>query len=179
MKRGSTPIDGKSFRKIWLRHVLTFSVGFGLAICNGSATAQSSEEQSVLNTVNQFFQALAERDRALLASITLPGSFYISTSVSNQGTAQIRIQNHKQLLDNLGGEGPALLERAWNPTILIRRDIATFWAPYDFHVNGSFSHCGIDSFQLIKQQGQWFLTNLSWTVERENCEVSPLGPPDF
>ena len=80
---------------------------------------------------------------------------------------------------NLGGEGPALLERAWNPTILIRRDIATFWAPYDFHVNGSFSHCGIDSFQLIKQQGQWFLTNLSWTVERENCEVSPLGPPDF
>ena len=93
--------------------------------------------------------------------------------------AEIRIQNYKQLLDNLGGEGPALLERVWNPTILIRRDIATFWAPYDFHVNGVFSHCGIDSFQLIKRQEKWFLTNLSWTVERENCEDSPLGPPDF
>ena len=80
MKRGNTPIDGKPLRKIWLRHVLAFSVGFGLAICNGPATAQSSEEQSVQNTVNQFFQALAERDRALLASITLPGSFNISTS---------------------------------------------------------------------------------------------------
>jgi len=179
MKRGSTPIDGRPFGKIWLHHVLACSVGFSLAICNGLATAQSSEEQSVQNTVNQFFQALAERDRALLARITLPGSLNISTSVSNQGTGQIRIQNHEQLLDNLGREGPALLERAWNPTILIRRDIATFWAPYDFHVNGAFSHCGIDSFQLIKRQGQWFLTNLSWTVERENCEVSPLGPPDF
>ena len=138
MTSGSIFIHRKSCRPVWLRHVLAFSVGFGLAICNGPAAAQSSEEQSVQNTVNQFFQALAERDRALLASITLPGSFNISTSVSNQGTAQIRIQNHKQLLDNLGGEGPALLERVWNPTILIRRDIATFWAPYDFHVNGVF-----------------------------------------
>ena len=179
MKRSSTQIDGKPCRKIWLRNVLASSVGFSLAICSGSATAQSSEEQSVHNTVNQFFQALAERDRALLASITLPGSLNISTSVSDQGTAQIRIQNHTQLLNNLGGEGPALLERAWNPTILISRDIATFWAPYDFHVNGAFSHCGVDSFQLVKRQGQWFLANLSWTVERENCEVSPLGPPDF
>ena len=179
MTRGSTPIKRKPCRSVWLSRVLAFSAGVSIAIGSGSAAAQSSEEQAVRNTVNQFFRALAERDRALLTSITLPGSLNISTSVSNQGATEIRIQNYKQLLDNLGGEGPALLERVWNPTILIRRDIATFWAPYDFYVNGAFSHCGIDSFQLIKRQDQWFLTNLSWTVERENCEVSPLGPPDF
>jgi len=179
MTSGSTPIKRKPCRPVWLSRVLALSAGVSIAIGSGSAAAQSPEEQAVRNTVNQFFQALAERDRALLTSITLPGSLNISTSVSNQGATEIRIQNYKQLLDNLGGEGPALLERVWNPTILIRRDIATFWAPYDFHVNGAFSHCGIDSFQLIKRQDQWFLTNLSWTVERENCEVSPLGPPDF
>ncbi|MGA0447444.1 MAG: hypothetical protein ACO3M2_11620 [Pseudohongiellaceae bacterium] len=179
MTSGSIFIHRKSCQPVWLRRILAFAVGVSIVTGSGSAAAQSAEEQAVQNTVNQFFQALAERDRALLASITLPGSLNISTSVSNRGAAEIRIQNYKQLLDNLGGEGPALLERVWNPTILIRRDIATFWAPYDFHVNGVFSHCGIDSFQLIKRQEKWFLTNLSWTVERENCEESPLGPPTF
>jgi len=179
MTSGSIFIHRKSCRPVWLSRILAFTAGVSIVTGSGSAAAQNAEEQAVQNTVNQFFQALAERDRRLLASITLPGSLNISTSVSNQGATEIRIQNYKQLLDNLGGEGPALLERVWNPTILIRRDIATFWAPYDFHVNGVFSHCGIDSFQLIKRQDQWFLTNLSWTVERENCEDSPLGPPDF
>jgi hypothetical protein len=179
MTSGSIFIHRKSCQPAWLSRILAFAAGVSMVTGSGSAAARSAEEQAVQNTVNQFFQALAERDRALLASITLPGSLNISTSVSNRGVAEIRIQNYKQLLDNLGGEGPALLERVWNPTILIRRDIATFWAPYDFHVYGVFSHCGIDSFQLIKRQEKWFLTNLSWTVERENCEVSPLGQPAF
>jgi hypothetical protein len=168
MTSASIFIHRKSCQSVWLSRILAFAAGVSMVTGSGSTAAQSAEEQAVQNTVNQFFQALAERDRALLASITLPGSLNISTSVSNRGVAEIRIQNYKQLLDNLGGEGPALLERVWNPTILIRRDIATF-----------FSHCGIDSFQLIKRQEKWFLTNLSWTVERENCEVSPLGQPAF
>ena len=165
--------------KLSQKTLLKIALALTISVGSGSALAQSSDEQAVLNKVNQFFQALAERDRALLASITLPGSLNISTSVSSTGAAEIRIQNYKQLLDNLGGKGPSLLERAWSPTILIKRDIATFWAPYDFHVDGAFSHCGIDSFQLIKRQDQWFLTNLSWTIERDNCEASPLGPPNF
>ena len=142
-------------------------------------SAQSSaDERAILDTVDQFFTALAERDRGLLASITVQGSLNISTSESSSGDQRVRIQNYTQLLNNLGGgEGPALLERYWDPTVLVQRDIAVFWAPYDFHVDGEFSHCGIDSFQLIKREGKWLLTNLSWTVERTGCEPSPLGPP--
>ena len=175
MENNSDLMNKNHSQTIWLNLALALTISIG----SGSAFAQSSEEQAVLNTVNQFFQALSTRDRELLARITVPGSLNISTSVSRTGAAELRIQNYKQLLDNLGGEGPSLLERAWSPTILIRRDIATFWAPYDFYVNETFSHCGIDSFQLIRRQGQWFLTNLSWTVESNNCEPSPLGPPNF
>ena len=144
------------------------------------AFAQSAaDERAILETVDQFFAGLAQRDRGLLASITIQGSLNISTSVTASDDQRIRIQNYTQLLNNLGGgDGPALLERYWDPTVLVQRDIAVFWAPYDFHVAGQFSHCGIDSFQLIKRDGQWLLTNLSWTVERTGCEPSPLGPPD-
>ena len=49
------------------------------------------------------------------------------TSVTASDDQRIRIQNYTQLLNNLGGEGPALLN-VTDPTVLIQRDIAVFWA---------------------------------------------------
>ena len=157
--------------------LLTISLFVLLLISKPTSAQSTADEQAILNTVDQFFTALAERNRQLLASITVQGSLNISTSIGAGGDQRIRIQNYTQLLNNLSNEGPALLERYWDPTVLIQRDIAVFWAPYDFHVNGEFSHCGIDSFQLIKRDDRWLLTNLSWTVERTGCTESPLGPP--
>lgn len=157
--------------------LLTISLFILLLISKPTSAQSTADEQAILNTVDQFVTALAERNRQLLTSITVQGSLNISTSIGASGDQRIRIQNYTQLLNNLSSEGPALLERYWDPTVLIQRDIAVFWAPYDFHVNGEFSHCGIDSFQLIKRDERWLLTNLSWTVERTGCAESPLGPP--
>jgi hypothetical protein len=67
-------------------------------------------------------------------------------------------------------------ERYWNPTILVHRDIAHFWAPYSFDIDGKRSHCGVDSFNLAKVDGKWILTNNAWTVEPpERC--AELGEP--
>jgi hypothetical protein len=97
--------------------------------------------------------------------------------VGSDGASSFGTRNHEQLIAALSRSGGArALERYWDATVLIQGDIAVFWAPYDFHVGGEFSHCGIDSFQLVRQQGKWLLSNLSWTLERENCPPSPLGP---
>ena len=138
------------------------------------AQAQSDREQ-ILATVDAFFQALADADRNALLALTLPGSLTVSTTPAGTPGPGLRMQNYSQLLNNLSRGGAALLERYWDPTVLIEGDIAVFWAPYDFHVDGNFSHCGIDSFQLARQDQQWLLSNLSWTVQRQGCAPSPLG----
>ena len=51
------------------------------------------------------------------------------------------------------------------------------WAPYDFHVNGAFSHCGVDVFSLVRTAEGWRIAAVAYTVEREGCAPSPLGPP--
>jgi hypothetical protein len=33
--------------------------------------------------------------------------------------------------------------------------LATAWTPYKFYLNGQFSHCGVNSFQLVRLNGQW------------------------
>ena len=71
----------------------------------------------------------------------------------------------------------AILERMWSPRVLVDGRMATLWAPYDFHRAGKFSHCGTETVMLIEQQGAWKVATLAYTVKREGCEPSPLGPP--
>ena len=139
---------------------------------------QNSDEQQILAVADEFFTALGNRDRQALEAITVPGSLNISTSLTSNGETRLSSLGYEELIAALSRPGTTAIERYWDATVLVQGSIAVFWAPYDFHVDGEFSHCGIDSFQLIKQDGIWFISNLSWTRELENCPESPLGPID-
>jgi len=78
---------------------------------------------------------------------------------------------------NLGTAKQEYLERIWNPKILIRGGIANVWAEYDFHLDGKFHHCGVDSFRLVKTSGGWKIAGIIYTTETAGCTNSPLGPP--
>ncbi len=160
---------------MYRKSVVAITLSLTCIFTSLSVSAQSDRE-AILQTVDQFFSALGARDRNGLIAVTLPGSLNISVANPVNSVTDINIQNYTQMINGLGGDGPEFLERYWDPTVLIEGDIAVFWAPYDFHVEGQFSHCGIDSFQLVKREGQWLLSNLSWTRQRQGCEPSPLGP---
>ena len=139
---------------------------------------QSDDEKLVRATAEQFFLAIETKDRALLESIMVPGSLNISTQELQNDQAKITTLNYASMIDLLTGAGNEKKERAWDETILVQGHIAVYWAPYDFHVDQKFTHCGIDSFQLIKKEGRWLISNASWTRETLNCPTSPLGPID-
>jgi hypothetical protein len=64
----------------------------------------------------------------------------------------------------------------WDPLVLVHGRIAVVWAPYDFHINGEFSHCGVDAFTLIKTENGWQIAGAAYTIEPKGCAASPLGP---
>ena len=70
-----------------------------------------------------------------------------------------------------------MLERFWDATVIVDGPLAVVRAPYDFHADGKFSHCGTDIFMLAKSGGAWQITSVSYTVVRTGCAPSPLGPP--
>ncbi len=144
---------------------------------NYNTSAQDDEAQ-ILATVDKFFAALGEHDMGALREITIEDTLHISTRPI-EGITNYGIRNNEELIASFSTPTESVwLERYWDETVLIREDIAVFWAPYDFHIDGNFSHCGIDSFQLLKREGFWLLSNMSWTMETENCATSPLGPVD-
>lgn len=46
-----------------------------------------------------------------------------------------------------------LLERMWNPKVEVQGNLASLWAPYDFHIGGRFSHRGTDALHLLRANG--------------------------
>ena len=140
--------------------------------------SQSDDRALILETEQKFFDSIEFRDRQLLESILVPNSLNISARELDDGEAQFNVMSYDEVVTALTRPGRNAKERSWDETVLIQGNIAVVWTPYDFHVDGVFSHCGIDSFQLIKQDGQWLISNSSWTLETENCPASPLGPID-
>lgn len=66
-------------------------------------------------------------------------------------------------------EGTSLDERIMDYQINVDGNMATAWTPYQFYLNGNFSHCGVNSFQLVKLEGKWKIVYIIDTRRKEAC----------
>jgi Putative lumazine-binding len=132
-------------------------------------------EDRVLATVQQFFDSMAARDVEKAREVLVPeGRFF---NIRDEGGEVLRGFSNQEYLDGLASRKEEVLERMWEPEVRIEGGIGSVWTRYDFHRDGAFSHCGVDSFDLVRVDGRWRIAGGIYTVERENCPESPLGPP--
>lgn len=128
---------------------------------------------AVVSAVQKVFDAMAAKDTVALRGAFLPDARLVSVGPDGR----VNSTAAADWAARIGGITDAILERMWSPRVLVDGRMATLWAPYDFHRAGKFSHCGIDTVTLIGQQGEWKVATFAYTVKREGCGPSPLGPP--
>jgi hypothetical protein len=61
-------------------------------------------------------------------------------------------------------------ERVQFSQVLIDAKLASVWAPYEFYLGSKFSHCGYDSFQLVKLADGWKIAHIIDTRRKEKCK---------
>ena len=127
-------------------------------------TARSQAQRDITSTIQQFLDAISTRDTTIFRATMLPEALVVSTSMRNDkpGYSARGVDADVKMLSR---EGPTLLERAWEPEIRIDGLIATVWTRYDFHVDGAFSHCGTDAFQLVKTEAGWRIASVIYSIE--------------
>jgi hypothetical protein len=135
--------------------------------------AAANDTSAPAATVQSLFDSMASHDVGAARALFTPEAMLIA--VRADGTATV--VPHEQWLQHLSESKDQWLERMWNPKVLEHGSIAVVWAEYDFHLNGKFTHCGIDSVDLLKTPTGWKISGLSFTRETTNCPQSPLGPP--
>ena len=61
-------------------------------------------------------------------------------------------------------------ERIIDYQIKVDGTMASAWTPYQFYVNDKFSHCGVNSLQLVKMADGWKIVYIIDTRRKEPCE---------
>jgi Putative lumazine-binding len=148
----------------------------GLAVFSVTVLAQplQSERDAVLKTVQAFFDTMTARDVEGARKVLQPQGRFHAMRLRN-GKPDVREFSNEEYFATLLASKQKMQERIWNPEVRIHGLIATVWAPYDFWIDGKFSHCGVDAFDLIKTDEGWKLAGGVYTLD-EKCDPSPLGP---
>lgn len=150
-------------------------VAAAVLVAPASVHAQSQDERDVIAVVQRIFDAMPKCDGATVLSLSMPEGRLHRLLVG--GDAALRSMTLEEFAASITKCGRKMLERMWEPQVRVHKGIATLWAPYDFWLDGTFSHCGIDTFHLAKTPDGWKLAGGAYTVEREGCAPSPLGAP--
>lgn len=132
-----------------------------------------SDDGNPTRTVQRLFDAMSAHDAAAARELFTVDAMLLSV----RGNGAASSMPYEKWVERLGASKDAWLERIWNPTVLEHGSIAVVWAEYDFHLNGKFSHCGVDSFSLLKTAAGWKIASIADTHEVSGCPASPLGEP--
>ena len=132
-----------------------------------SQEIENAEVAAVAAVVYQFFEVLKNQDTLLLKQVAfMEGQIWTVNTTVNPSRHSMRFfrDDLKSLISK-----NSYLETAKSIEVKINEGMAMAWVPYEFRLNGEFSHCGIDVFTLIKNEGLWKIINLSYTIEEDGC----------
>ena len=133
--------------------------------------AQNSDELEVKNTIVKFFDAFHKQDSVAIKTIVAEGTMLQSIGKNKEGVTQLSTQEFSNFLKSIVSipKDQKFEEKLLDFKIRVDGDMANAWTPYEFWFNGKLSHCGVNSFQLIRLDGTWKIIYLIDTRRREGC----------
>ena len=128
--------------------------------------AQTSEENLIKTAVNSLFEGMRTSD-----SVKINQAFSktaILQTIRKDG--EVKNENVEAFIASISKvQKGALDERITFSNILIDGNLASVWTPYEFYYQGKFSHCGVNSFQLVKTDNGWKIQYIIDTRRQDNC----------
>lgn len=137
-----------------------------------SVQAQQSESEQVKNTIIDFFEAFHKQDTLALRSMVKGDINMQSIASYNEGNSVLTESSFGEFLKNIAGipKDMTFEEKLLDFNIQIDGSMANAWVPYEFWYSGKMSHCGVNSFQLMKDDNKWKIIYLIDTRSRKNCK---------
>lgn len=135
--------------------------------------AQTAEQNRVKATIEQFFEGFHEGDTSKMRSVMMPKVIMQTAYINTEGEG-VLVDNEgaNQLLNAIANrpDHQKWDERLLNFDIKIDANLANAWVDYEFWFNGNFSHCGVNSFHLVKTEGRWKIIYLIDSRRKIDCQ---------
>lgn len=152
------------------RFLLTLSFILGIVSFVSAQTATDSVRQ----VVSHFFDAMRATDTSQLRKLMTASVIFQTVRSQSNGKSSAINESVDQFLKTIAqlkpGEADEQIEFS---SVNVEGVLASVWTPYRFYFNNQFSHCGVNSFSLIKSGEHWQIHYIIDTRHKTNC--SPLS----
>jgi hypothetical protein len=135
---------------------------------------EADDREAVMSVIHSFFASMTAKDVASMQQIMTEDGILYGYRESAEGLNVFSL-THASYLENLAKHEGIPVERIWDAEIKLHDRIAIVWTPYDFHNDGVFSHCGMNTFSMLRGDDGWKITGVVFSVQTEGCAESPLG----
>ena len=124
-------------------------------------SALYSQNEDVKQVVVTFFKGFHAKDSITMKSVCAEKMILQSVSESSKGT-QLKNEKPQSFYQSIATIPATILfeERILNYSIQVDGAMAHIWTPYEFFINGKFSHKGVNAFTLFKENEQWKIVYL-------------------
>lgn len=123
-------------------------------------------QQEIEKPVRTLFTAMKNADAELLKSVFSETA--ILQTITKDGVKNEDINDFIASVSKM--QKNDLDERFTIEAIHTDGGLASVFTPYSFYFKDKFSHCGANSFQLVKQNGEWKIQYLIDTRRKDNCK---------
>jgi hypothetical protein len=140
------------------------------AAAKAPAKPKAAERAEVMKAVERFFTAMRSRDSAGLANGFTSRANWVTVAY-REGKSTVSRRAASADVGRMARSQQDLDERfLQEPVVRMDGDIAVVWGYYQFKVGGKVSHCGYDSFHMLKEDGVWRIEGGIYTVRPDGCK---------
>lgn len=148
-----------------------FLISLTATLLSMQCIAQTTED-SVKAVINKMFEAMKNSDAASLKSCFGDSIVFQTITHDKSGSLVVVNENANDFTESISKLPKGAADEQINfETIKIDGPLAIVWAPYKFYFNGKFSHCGMDSFQLVRFSDGWKIQYIIDTRRKQGCDM--------
>ncbi|HEX8250223.1 MAG TPA: amidohydrolase family protein [Pyrinomonadaceae bacterium] len=135
---------------------------------SGSFIQKPTPQQEAAAVADKLFEAMrAKNFEAIRALFTAEGQLVaVDKPRSGEGISKTRVFTAEAFAKMISeAKGAEFIEKMPEKDVKINGDFALVTGRYTFHVGDKFSHCGVNSFHLVKTESGWRIANAASTLE--------------
>ena len=145
-----------------------------LLMALGSFTAfgqDSFSEADAKKVIDVFFEGFHKGDTLQMRSVIGEEVVMQTAFMDTSGNNRLNTGSLQNLLNAIADrpEAQQWEERLLDYKVQIDGNLAHVWTPYEFWLNGEFSHCGANAFTLVKSDDGWKIIHLIDSRRRASC----------
>ena len=125
------------------------------------------ETANVLGPIQQLFGTFEAGDSAAMLRLVHPDGRVTATG-ARATTSGLRQMSWTEFATHVT-PATRFQERISDPAVEIDGDIAMVWAPFVVRVGGKVANCGVDHFDLVRDNGSWKVMNLTFSSRTTGC----------